>query len=98
MSPRRGTVGALGGKYHIRQEGGLENVIPSCKMGTASDTGCGEDDEVMYVKCQQKCMVFLNVLIRSNINSWIIYFPLRNKLTSKLYRNPITMVSLLFRA
>ena len=35
VSPRRGTVGALGGKYHIRQEGGLENVSPSCKMGTA---------------------------------------------------------------
>lgn len=46
MSPSWGTVGALGGKYHIRQEGGLENVIPSCKMGTISHTGCGEDDEV----------------------------------------------------
>lgn len=63
LSPRSGTVGALG-ENHMRQEGGLGNIIPSCKMGTISDTGCGEDDEVMYVKCQQRFMVFLNVLTR----------------------------------
>ena len=47
----------------------------------------------MYVKCQQKFMVFLNLLIRSNINRWIIYFLLMNKLTSKLYINPMAMGS-----
>lgn len=70
--PRCGTAGALGGKYHIRQEEGLENAIPSCELETISDTGRSEDEEVMYVKCQQRHVIFLNVLIKSNVNKWII--------------------------
>lgn len=70
--PRCGIAGALGGKYHVRQEEGLENAIPSCKLETISDTGRGEDEEVMYVKRQQRYVIFVNVLIKSNINKWII--------------------------
>lgn len=69
---RCGIPGGLGRKYDIRQEGGVENAISSCKMGTISDTGCGEEEEVMYVKCQQRCVIFFNVLIKSNISNWII--------------------------
>lgn len=37
-----------------------------------SDTGCGADDQVMYVELQQRSVFFLNVLSGSNITSWII--------------------------
>ena len=54
------------------KERGLRNVFPSCEVGIISDTECGEDEEVMYVQRSQRFVVFQNVMIRSNTNSWII--------------------------
>lgn len=72
VPPRPGIAGALGGKSDIRQGGGLQTLLPSCRMGTITDTGCGEDEEVMHVKYHQRLLACLNTLIRSNANSWIV--------------------------